>query len=96
LNDEFLLCAVNPWWTSSRQKKGKEVRVAMKEKGGKRKRWRPRKCWFCEERHPKNDHVRPMERRDPEAWKTQTKMVKNSAMEKACALYEGERKVFDE
>jgi len=93
---QWAAASLNPWWTSAKRKKGKEVKVVVKAKGGKKKRWRPRKCWYCEERHPKNDSVCPMERRDSAAWKASTKRIRSKGAEKACEIFEGKKVVFEE
>ncbi|KAH7091522.1 hypothetical protein FB567DRAFT_276287 [Paraphoma chrysanthemicola] len=53
-------------------RKGEVVEAVERAWSGRR---RSSKCWYCMERHPMNDPVCPMERRDPETWYKLTKPV---------------------
>ncbi|KAH7081272.1 hypothetical protein BKA63DRAFT_205244 [Paraphoma chrysanthemicola] len=52
--------------------KGEVIEAVERTSSG---RQRSSKCWYCTERHPMNDPVCPMERRDPETWYKLTKPV---------------------
>ncbi|KAF2681732.1 hypothetical protein K458DRAFT_420492 [Lentithecium fluviatile CBS 122367] len=76
--------------------KGKEVKMKLKQQPGKQTPWRPNKCWFCEERHPKYDRVCPLERRDTKRWWEVTKVVKKrKGAKRAAPAFVGEKVVFE-
>jgi hypothetical protein len=61
------------------------------------KKVRPRKCWYCTERHFGDDPVCPLARYNPEKWGQLTKKVVNWRRgDNTKSTYGGERVVFDD
>ncbi|KAF2646261.1 hypothetical protein P280DRAFT_502883 [Massarina eburnea CBS 473.64] len=96
-----------PEWTiqpglswKSKAVKGSEVEIPKKKTRANvaRKKQRPQKCWYCEERHPIKDPVCPMERRDPVKWAKMTKGTKVMKMTnmKGFAEFAGTKVVFED
>jgi hypothetical protein len=76
--------------------KPKKSQVVRAEKLQIRKKVRPRKCWYCTERHFGDDPVCPMARYNPEKWQQLTKKVggwrRKESMKPICW---GKKVVFD-
>ncbi|PSN72143.1 hypothetical protein BS50DRAFT_243913 [Corynespora cassiicola Philippines] len=68
-------------WERELMLRRQEDRKALEQRLGqpgaknarKTPRYRPHKCWACNERHPQNDPVCPPSRRDPAKWKAMTR-----------------------
>ncbi|OAL01089.1 hypothetical protein IQ06DRAFT_304780 [Phaeosphaeriaceae sp. SRC1lsM3a] len=55
--------------------RSRQGQVVKTKQSGSGKRVRPRKCWYCTERHERGDKVCPMARREPNKWRDMTKKV---------------------
>ncbi|KAL6710511.1 hypothetical protein ACN47E_008559 [Coniothyrium glycines] len=58
---------------TKKERKGETVMAQSHRVPGVR--YRPRKCWYCTQRHFEGDPVCPLQRRDPAAWEKLTKKV---------------------
>jgi hypothetical protein len=76
--------------------KTKKSQVVHVDQRQSQKKVRPRKCWYCTERHFGDDPVCPMARYDPKRWQQFTKKVGGwRGKESATSTFRGEKVVFE-
>jgi hypothetical protein len=74
----------------------KDSRVIKLNEQHSKKKIRPRKCWYCTERHFGDDPVCPMARIDPKGWNQLTRKVSGRRGQRCAELtFHGERVVLE-